>query len=115
MSPQSLSLSHFQMLLMQRPLEQRYWLGKQLCSDWRRRLITQMLSSRAAPESRRRRLTGLDAGFVLQLVAARALALQVAGGGGYGRGAVRADAGVALTRLRETQEAARLIGTGVEA
>lgn len=37
MSPQSLSLSHFQMLLMQRPLEQRYWLGRQLCSDWRRR------------------------------------------------------------------------------
>lgn len=32
MSPQSLSLSHFQMLLMQRPLEQRYWLGEQLCS-----------------------------------------------------------------------------------
>lgn len=37
MSPQSLSLSHFQMLLMQRPLEQRYWLGRQLFSDWRRR------------------------------------------------------------------------------
>lgn len=32
MSPQSLSLSHFQMLLMQRPLEQRYWFGRQLCS-----------------------------------------------------------------------------------
>lgn len=37
MSPQSLSLSHFQMLLMQRPLAQRYWLGKQLCSDWRKK------------------------------------------------------------------------------
>lgn len=34
MSPQSLSLSHFHMLLMQRPLAQLYWLGKQLCSDW---------------------------------------------------------------------------------
>lgn len=40
MSPQSLSLSHFQMLLMQRPLEQRYWLGIQLCSDWRKWKIT---------------------------------------------------------------------------
>lgn len=64
----------------------------------------------------RQNLTGLDAGFVPQLVAAGALALQVAAGAvGGGGGAVRADAGVALTRLGETQEAAGMIGTGVEA
>lgn len=116
MSPQSLSLSHFQMLLMQRPLEQRYWLGKQLRSDGRRaaKLITQTPNSWTSPAFRRR-LTGLDAGFVLQLVATGALALQLAVGRGHGRGAVRADAGVSVTRLGQTEEAARPIGTGVVA
>ncbi len=33
MSPQSLSLSHFQMLLMHFPLAQRCWFGKQVCSE----------------------------------------------------------------------------------
>lgn len=31
-SPQSLSLSHFQMLLMHLPFEHRYWFGRQVCS-----------------------------------------------------------------------------------
>lgn len=63
----------------------------------------------------RRRLTGLDAGFVLQLVAAGALALKLAVGRGHGRGAVRADAGVPVARLGQTEEAARPIGAGVVA
>ncbi len=33
MSPQSLSLSHFQMLLMHFPLAQRCWFGRQVCSE----------------------------------------------------------------------------------
>lgn len=37
MSPQSLSLSHIQMLLMHLPLEQRYWLGRQVCSVYETR------------------------------------------------------------------------------
>lgn len=60
-------------------------------------------------------LTSLDAGVVPELVAAGTLALQVSVGQGCGRGAVRADAGVPLVGLRQTQQAAGLVGTGVTA
>lgn len=129
MSPQSLSLSHFQMLLMQRPLEQRYWLGKQLCSDWRNRRITWTTNKSGRPlwdkdhisYSTRSslfyhvcfHLTGLDAGVVLELVSGGTLALQLSIGHGYSRGAVWANTGVPVSRLRQTQQAARLVGTGV--
>lgn len=61
------------------------------------------------------RLTGLDAAVVLELVASGTLALQLPVGHGYNRGTVWADTGVSVAGLRQTQQAARLVGTGIMA
>lgn len=51
----------------------------------------------------------------MELVAGGTLALQLSVGHGYSRGTVRADAGVPVAGLRQTQQAARLVGAGVMA
>lgn len=61
------------------------------------------------------RLTSLDAGGVVELVAGGTLALQLSIGHGNSRGTVRADAGVSVAGLRQTQQGARLVGTGIMA
>ena len=61
------------------------------------------------------RLTSLDTSVVLELVSGGTLALQLSVGHGYSRGAVWANAGVPVSRLRQTQQAAWLVGTGVMA
>lgn len=60
-------------------------------------------------------LTSLDAGVVLELVARGTLALQLSVGHGNGWGAVRADTGVSVAGLRQTQQGARLVGAGIMA
>lgn len=60
-------------------------------------------------------LTSLDACVVLELVADGTLALQLSVGHGYSRGTVWADTGVSVAGLRQTQQTARLVGTGIMA
>ena len=60
-------------------------------------------------------LTSFDAGVVLELIAGWTLALQLSVGRGYSRGTVWADTGVSVAGLRQTQQAARLISTGIMA
>lgn len=88
MSPQSLSLSHFQMLLMQRPLEQRYWFGRQLCSGVEEickllivgGFVSVYLTTRVFQKQYVLILTRLDAGVVVELVALGTLTLQLSAG-----------------------------------
>lgn len=60
-------------------------------------------------------LTSLDASVVLELVAAGTLALEVTVGHSCDRGAIWAEAGVSLARLRQTEQAAGLVSAGVMA
>ena len=51
----------------------------------------------------------------MELVAGGTLTLKLSIGHGDSRGTVRADAGVSVAGLRQAQQAARLVGTGVMA
>lgn len=51
----------------------------------------------------------------MELVAGGTLALQFSVGHSYSWGTVGADAGVSVAGLRQTQQAARLVGTGIMA
>ena len=58
-------------------------------------------------------LTRLDAGVVFQQVSGGTLALHLSVRHGDGGGSVGADAGVPMAGLRQTQQAARVVSTGV--
>lgn len=58
-------------------------------------------------------LTGLDTGVVLEVISSGTLALHLTVGHGYSGSAIWADTGVSVARLRQTQQATGLVGTGI--